>query len=495
MHEITGNREAVLSLLEKTIKELGGSAPQTKKATAQSLGLKADRQLAPQRDQMLDALKRGLNNERVKGVARGGAEALSVSAGGRRAAAEPVPNERAVASTYAPRDRAIAIFQAAMDEFLEEKVGAASPAPTKGSKKSSKKASKKDAQALSVGGATWAEAAPRATLEDFFAGKPSTKKAGKASAKKGTAQAAGLFPQQYSNFDPRWITVVTEKAKALIRGKHNFPSHKSVTDFRFKMKDEATIAITGDWGGGNDAAQAVAKQIRALNPDHVIHLGDVYYAGTEREVRDRFLKFWPAPTDAGRSFALNSNHEMYSGGYGYFDVTLPAFKQPASYFSLANKNWRFIGLDTGYVEHDLNAEQVAWLRGQFKGNNPKTIFLSHHQLFSAYENTDASNLVSRVKPFLDARQIYAWFWGHEHLNVVYKDHMGTKGRCLGNSCFPYDVPKQAKTKVPVEWLNKRTTKDDYPGIHSYAVLRVRGASIDVEYVDQDGFVGFRETLS
>jgi hypothetical protein len=188
---------------------------------------------------------------------------------------------------------------------------------------------------------------------------------------------------------------------------------------------------------------------------------------------------------------------MYSGGYVYFDVTLPAFKQPASYFSLANKNWRFIGLDTGYVEHDLNAEQVEWLRGQFKGNNQKTIFLSHHQLFSAYENTDASNLLSRVKSFLDAGRVNAWFWGHEHLNVVYKEHMGTKGRCLGNSCFPYDVPKKAKTKVPVEWLNARNTPKagSYPGIHSYAVLRVRGASVDVEYVDQDGFVGFRETLS
>jgi len=487
MHEITGNREEVLSLLQETIQELGHNAPATKRPSARSLGVKGN-QAGEQRDEIVEVLKRGLDHERVKDVARGGASAQSVGARGRRRpAAAPVPNERAVEASYAPRNRAIAVFQAAMDEYLEGKFGPAAPDGASGG-------AKKGAKGLSVGGGKKKGAA--ATRAAFY--KPRAKRAGKASAKKGSAKAAGLpGVVEYSNLDPGWITVVTEKAKVWIKGKHKFVRHKSVTDFRFTMKDDVTIAVTGDWGGGNEAAQAVAARIRALNPDHVIHLGDVYYAGTEREVRERFLKYWPAPTDAGRSFALNSNHEMYSGGYGYFDVTLPEFKQPASYFSLANKNWRIIGLDTGYVEHDLNAEQVEWLRGQFKGNNPKTILLSHHQLFSAYENTDASNLQSRVQPFLDAGQIYGWFWGHEHLNVVYKDYMGIKGRCLGNSCFPYDAPTKAKTKVPVEWINTRATPNakSYPGIHSYAVLRIRGASIDVEYVDQDGFVGYRETLS
>src|SRR5207253_1416416 len=110
----------------------------------------------------------------------------------------------------------------------------------------------------------------------------------------------------------------------------------------FPLDEKCTIAIVGDWGGGNEAAQAVAKQIALLKPKYVIHLGDVYYAGTEKEVRDRFLRYWPTPAGPGLSFALNSNHEMYSGGYAYFDLTLHTFKQPASYFTLSNKHWRFI---------------------------------------------------------------------------------------------------------------------------------------------------------
>src|SRR5207247_823473 len=92
----------------------------------------------------------------------------------------------------------------------------------------------------------------------------------------------------------------------------------------------------------------------------LLHLGDVYYSGTPAEIQERFLDEWPKRTDA-ISRALNSNHEMYSGGYAYFDMTLPRFTQPSSYFAFCNDHWLLIGLDTGYVDHDLDDEQAAWV--------------------------------------------------------------------------------------------------------------------------------------
>ena len=254
----------------------------------------------------------------------------------------------------------------------------------------------------------------------------------------GGAAAAALM-EQFDNLDPRWASWLLVKASGWLKGKHEFKTHTSPNDFQFAMKDEATIAIVGDWGGGNSAAQEVAKRINELNPDHVIHLGDVYYSGTPKETKERFLKYWPFPKDPGMSLALNSNHEMYGGGYGYFGSTLPAFKQPASYFNLSNQNWQFIGLDTGYDEHDLHPPQADWLAAQLN-TNKKTILFSHHQLFSAYESTDASKLQAKVQPFIDAGKIYGWIWGHEHLCVAYQPHMGIKAVCLGNGCFPYNPP-------------------------------------------------------
>ena len=348
-----------------------------------------------------------------------------------------------------------------MDEYLDKKVGPPKPGP-KGTKKSSKAASARKTATRGV-----------ATLDAFY---NKGAKPGK------TSKAADIFAK-YGNLDPRWVEVVVEKAKVLFKGKHEFITHNSATDFRFEMENETTVAVVGDWGGGNEAAQAVAQQINKINPNHVIHLGDVYYAGTPKEVKERFLKYWPKPKAPGHSFALNSNHEMYSGGYGYFDTTLKQFQQPASYFSLTNDNWRIIGLDSGYDEHDLHDPQEDWLKGQFTPER-KTILLSHHQLFSVYEKADPSKLRAKVQSVLP--KVYGWIWGHEHLCVVYKEQGGLKAVCLGNGCFPYTLPKGKKPPI-VEWLDEHQGTDpDYPGGHTFALLHIKGTQIDIDFIDHQG---------
>src|SRR5438132_772287 len=92
------------------------------------------------------------------------------------------------------------------------------------------------------------------------------------------------------------------------------------------LPENAKIALLADWGTGLYGAPASAKCITATIPSltHVIHLGDVYYSGTTHEIDERFIPFWPTVADA-KSRACNSNHEMYSGGHGYFEKTLPLF--------------------------------------------------------------------------------------------------------------------------------------------------------------------------
>jgi hypothetical protein len=309
--------------------------------------------------------------------------------------------------------------------------------------------------------------------------------------------AKALIVEQYDKVDPGWLTVAWEKAKLVFRGKHRFIRHNSPQDFRYPLSERATIALVGDWGGGNEHAQAVANQIKQRQPDHVIHLGDVYYAGTEEEVRDHFIKYWPTPKAPGRSFALNGNHEMYSGGYGYFDLILKEFKQDASYFCLENRYWRFIGLDTGYIDHNLNKEQVNWLRALLDKGSAKNMLMSHHQPFSAFESAGAGEerLQNWLKPFIDAKKIAGWYWGHEHLCVLYKPYMNIKGRCIGNGCFPYGLPPTVPPyKGPlVEWVARRQDpKRPGRGLHSFAVCTIDGPKMFVEYIDQDGHIGNTE---
>ncbi|MDP6924003.1 MAG: metallophosphoesterase [Candidatus Scalindua sp.] len=128
------------------------------------------------------------------------------------------------------------------------------------------------------------------------------------------------------------------------------------------------IAIIGDWGTGKyesasgyDPATWVMQAVENLKPDYVIHLGDVYYAGTELryppgEEAYNFLDLWPNKF-SGKSFTLNSNHEMYGGAQGYFNIALNrrdprsspfSVQKGFSYFALEFDPWVLVGLDAAY---------------------------------------------------------------------------------------------------------------------------------------------------
>jgi hypothetical protein len=145
------------------------------------------------------------------------------------------------------------------------------------------------------------------------------------------------------------------------------------------------------------------------------------------------------PDDAATiNRALNGNHEMYSGGFGYFKHILPAFKQDASYFAIQNEHWLLVGLDTAYVDHDIDATQVAWLNVllQQKGQR-KVVLFSHQQPFSQLDK-QGPNLQKALRHLLEAKQIRAWYWGHQHDCIIYEEHAawGMFGRCLGNGGIP-----------------------------------------------------------
>src|SRR5258708_5038748 len=106
MHKITGDREVVMRLLRSTIHQLGTDHPKAKKAGMISLAVKIESAWPSQRDQMIETLKRAYERAQDR-------KAL-------KAFAVPRSNQRAVDSSFAPRDRTIALFQSAMDEYLDE---------------------------------------------------------------------------------------------------------------------------------------------------------------------------------------------------------------------------------------------------------------------------------------------------------------------------------------------------------------------------------------
>ena len=155
----------------------------------------------------------------------------------------------------------------------------------------------------------------------------------------GDGSAAYLY--KYVQLDPGWAFSAFEYIAYLIDllGKFkrdDFKITPRVTTILEKEYSELTIAIVGDWGTGiwkdgnqpDCPSKRVMEQLVGKQPDVIIHLGDVYYAGNygvgsseTGEEYNNFVKLWPT-TGAKYSFAINSNHEMYGGGNGYFKVAL-----------------------------------------------------------------------------------------------------------------------------------------------------------------------------
>lgn len=215
-----------------------------------------------------------------------------------------------------------------------------------------------------------------------------------------------------------------------------------------RIKNSARVGILGDWGTGLYGAPTCARSIEhdKKGYDVLLHLGDVYYSGDSEEIKERFLDLWPDPTktswenkDGVFHRACNSNHEMYTGGHGYFNFTLSKFEQSASYFALSNDHWILAGLDTGYAEGDLMGQQVEWLAKLVsQADGRRIILFSHHQPFSWFGN-GYENVTGKLSAILRAKGVFAWYWGHEHRCILFDAHpeYGLYGRCVGHSGYPY----------------------------------------------------------
>jgi len=181
---------------------------------------------------------------------------------------------------------------------------------------------------------------------------------------------------KYQQLDPRWELVAGTVWLEHILHKQPFPSG---TPSILPMDNKVRIVMAGDYGTGNfgsgdSPSVKISKFVPSLKPDYTIHLGDTYYAGTGSEESNKLLSLWPQGTKA--SFALNSNHEMYSSGGPYFNEVVggPIFNKlqsPYSFFALENDNWIVVGLDSAYYSSALK----LYLNGTLGSNNAQITFL------------------------------------------------------------------------------------------------------------------------
>jgi hypothetical protein len=337
-----------------------------------------------------------------------------------------------------------------------------------------------------------------------------------------------IAPGSFTPDDPDWYVVIARGVlERLAEG--NAPFNPAPAEYG-EVADDARLVVVGDWGTGLPRAKAVAalmqgKVAEALAEGrqvHVLHLGDVYYSGFEYEDQRRFLDLWPVTAEqAGAgvtSWSLNGNHDMYSGGFGYFGTLLadPRFKlqrspdgKTTSYFRMRSPSWDFVGLDTAWDTDVVSNGQIAVLQEPQASyvaevaaqSERKLVLLSHHQLVSVYDTSDIGRaLPDDLAPVLDRGRVTAWWWGHEHRAITYQAAAGVRfPRCLGNGGVPIlpDPSPPAGSSPAIIWHSTRTVSEDGRDWtrFGFAVLDLSPDQIDVAYIDDDGHVPHTETIT
>jgi len=334
----------------------------------------------------------------------------------------------------------------------------------------------------------------------------------------------------FGTCDVRWSECIAE----YIRNKTNqqpipYRRYSKLSDFVIEgpLGAAARVALVGDWGTGDATAKLLLRQVAQKQPDVVIHLGDVYYSGTDHEFQNYFYNIWqnmfglPVVNPGGKpngvskpaTFTLAGNHDMYAGGQPYYNA-IDMLGQPASYFCLRNANWQFIAMDTGLHDNNptgasvtfLEDTEVAWIKDKMQtANGRKTVLLSHHQLFTTFESIGADG--NRVNPKLQAQlqdvlpEVTVWYWGHEHDFVVYPKFMNVLARCIGHGAVPvgFNQLGAADPKVPFQPIRLAVDSDGGLLQHGYAIMDLNGPSATVTHytfdsVSQDEDVIFTENF-
>lgn len=322
-----------------------------------------------------------------------------------------------------------------------------------------------------------------------------------------------LTAESYATFDQNWFLAFLNLVETTFRfaWKYGF-NYPKVTATPLPIKGEQTsvrIAILGDWGTGDSTSKEVMEQLKSLKPHYIVHLGDVYYSGTPNkdskygkhyflpgEESSNLLDQWPTQF-VGKSFTLNSNHEMYSGANGYFDEALKMggpFKAQVGQgcFVLKYGDWHLLGLDSAYMgsirnlfmQGTLGSEdgsQVQWIKS-LNLNPKKTIVFTHHNGF-ADDCASSNPLWMGVRNALGADP-YAWYWGHVHNGIVYKNPIDipatTKepalkstcyARCVGHAAIPYGNATTLENK-PIEWRQKNINHTNNQLYNGFAQLEL-----------------------
>ncbi|MBK7536200.1 MAG: metallophosphoesterase [Myxococcales bacterium] len=258
--------------------------------------------------------------------------------------------------------------------------------------------------------------------------------------------------KQFEKLDPWWLGVADESLITKLGRWPNlekFVAHSKDAPFVYQAtaaEAAAPIALLADFGTGLYHSRMIARQLTRRAPAYAVHLGDVYYAGRQRE----FEQYYTAPlrdvVQKTKLFSLAENHELYSGGKWYLDFLRDPKKrgispQQGSYFCLRFPRHQLIAIDVNWHKRQrfLHPASLQWLRDRLAEAGDRTTILLSGSGPYGYGSRTAYTLLSDLWDTVKSDRIAAWIWGDDHYCGLFdRDDLIAPfyGSCIGHGGYP-----------------------------------------------------------
>lgn len=286
----------------------------------------------------------------------------------------------------------------------------------------------------------------------------------------------------------------------------------------YQIPNTGRIVLFSDWATGSHSALNVAKEIAKMNPNIIIHLGDVYHSGRLSEHKDRLVKpikeIILSKCPQAKVFILPGNHCYYSGTKG-IKYSLKTFGQHATYFHLYNDKLDIHGFDTGLNDSDcfkqyssgdhntfIDKQELDWHKYRIENSNRKLILLSHHPLVTPWYHPilgkDVSplnhNLSEQLRDIIPKSEV--WFYGHCHCFDImepytYKDITASRLRLIGNGSAQsrrFELPSVSDDKVhdpEIYAMSKHIYPKTFDGLLncSFTVIDMKHNNLSIKYYE------------